>query len=56
MTRYYQENPGIVCSREIAADLLLTSWTELEQSCILAAWDLNQEPEQDSPSSDDNEE
>jgi hypothetical protein len=29
-TRYYQENPRIVCTREIAAGLLLASWTELD--------------------------
>jgi hypothetical protein len=50
---HYQENPGIVCTRETAADLLLTSWTELDQSCILAAWDLEEDPKQDSSSSDD---
>jgi hypothetical protein len=54
--RYYQENPGIVCTCEIAADLSLISWIELDQSCILAAWDLEEEPEQDSSSSDDDEE
>jgi hypothetical protein len=54
--RYYQENSGIVCTREIAADLLLTSWTELDQSCILAACDLEEQPKQNSSSSDDDEE
>jgi hypothetical protein len=54
--RYYQENPGIVCTGEIVADLLFTSWTELDQFCTLAAWDLEEEPEQDSSSSDDNKE
>jgi hypothetical protein len=53
--RYYRANPGIVCTCEIAADLLLTAWTELDQSCFFAAWDLEKEPEQDSSSSDDDE-
>jgi hypothetical protein len=38
--RYYEENPGRVCTREIAADLLLTPWDELDDSFIVAGWDL----------------
>jgi hypothetical protein len=38
--RYNEANPGRLCMCEIAADLLLTSWDALDNSCIVAGCDL----------------
>jgi hypothetical protein len=54
--RYYGANPGRMCTREIAADLLLTPWDELDNSYIVAGWDLGEDVMEDSSSSDDDEE
>jgi hypothetical protein len=54
--RYYEANPGRLCTREIAADLLLTSCEELDNSCIVAGWDVGADVIDDTSSSDDNEE
>jgi hypothetical protein len=53
---YYQANPGRVCTREIAADLLPTSWDELDNSCIVLGWDLGADTMDDTSSFDDDEE
>jgi hypothetical protein len=53
---YYEANPGRVCTREIAADLLLTSGEELDNACTVAGWDLGEGVMDDTSSSDDNEE
>jgi hypothetical protein len=54
--RYYEENPGRVCTREIAADLPLTSWDELDNSYIVAGWDLGADIMDNTSSSDNDEE
>jgi hypothetical protein len=54
--RYYEANPGRVCTREITADLLLTFWDELENSCIVAGWNPRAGVMDDTSSSSDDEE
>jgi hypothetical protein len=39
-TTYYAQHPGLKCTRELAAGLLLQCWDELPQSCVLSGWDL----------------
>jgi hypothetical protein len=45
-----------VCTREIAADILLTCWDELDNSHIVAGWDLGVDVMDDTSSLDDDEE
>jgi hypothetical protein len=54
--RYYKANPGRLCTREIVADLLLTSWDELDNSCIVTGWDLRADVMDDTSSLYDDEE
>jgi hypothetical protein len=53
---YYGANSGRVCTREIAADLLLTSWDELDNPCIVTGWNLGTDVKDDTSSSDDDDE
>jgi hypothetical protein len=52
-TRQYEANPGVICTRSMAADLLLTCWAEPDQSCVLAGWDLEEDPLESGSSSDE---
>jgi hypothetical protein len=37
----------------MTADLLLTCWAELDESCVLAGWDLEKDPLESGSSSDE---
>jgi hypothetical protein len=52
----YQANPGMDCTRPVAAELLLTSWAELSESCVLAGWDIQEDPIENQSSSSDSDE
>jgi hypothetical protein len=52
--RFYAENYGHPCNREVAAWLLLQSWDKLSNSVMTAVWDFNEdESDSDSDDSDD---
>jgi hypothetical protein len=39
MCRYDEAHSGIVCTRRLGGRLLLYSWKELSEECIMAGWD-----------------
>lgn len=53
---HYAENPGIICTREVAVELLLICWEELSQESVLAGWDLEDGNASTEDSSDDSDE
>jgi hypothetical protein len=54
--RAYETQPGLVCTRELGARLLLESWNELTDACVMAGWDLQDETSDDDSSSDESDE
>jgi hypothetical protein len=53
LSTFYAENPGLVCTREQAAGLLLECWAELPESCIQVGWDLDAEGDNQTSSDGD---
>jgi hypothetical protein len=52
-TALYARNPGVMCTRELAAGLLLGCWDALSQCCVQDGWDLGAEAQEETSSSDD---
>jgi hypothetical protein len=52
----FAQHYGMRCTREIAAELLLQSWTELSESAVSAGWSYDGEPSDDGGSSDSDDE
>jgi hypothetical protein len=54
--QHYASNPGIVCDRPMAANLLLVCWNELSEESVLAGWDLGLAEDSKDSSSDESDE
>ena len=55
-SREFARHPGMVCTREMAAGLLLSSWAELSADAVLAGWDLESSEKAGESSSDEDDE
>jgi hypothetical protein len=54
--RYYHDNYGVSCTRDVAAQLLLEPWDELSESVILAGSDFGDHEPSGSESDDSDDE